>query len=284
MQRYFCLRFDVDTDVCLRTGMPNLLQLGRQTESRFTFFVTSGRAIARRLALARPFNAGVGDRHAIPKARLGAQDKLGRLELLRLLATNPRLLPRRGAIVRAALTDGHEIGLHGGRNHGLWQHRAHTWPTARLARELDHGTAALRAVTGERPRAFASPGWNSPPALPEVLAERGFDLLADEHGHPGDPYRLGDSDLIAVPTWLAGEPGGVGYLEWHRARETPTETILAEFRHCLDSGPALVCLYDHPFFAGIRELDLLERLLEVARASGRTIAPMGQAARALGAA
>lgn len=280
MERYFCLRFDIDTDLCLRSGVPNLLELGRRTGTRFTFFATPGRAVSRVLAIARLFGLRAAGPDARHRDRLGALQKLGAAELMRLVALNPRLMPRHAQVLRHAVSEGHEVGLHGGRNHGRWQARAQAWSRRRLARELDRGIAALHAA-GIYPAAFASPGWNSPPDLPALLAERGFTVVADEHGTAAGPRRLDDGDLVAVPTLLTGEPGGVGYLEWHRARGTPTDEIAARVRRHLDDGQALVCLYDHPFYAGIRELGLLERLLAEARAGGRSVAPLGPAARAI---
>lgn len=279
--RYFTLRFDVDTDVCLRKGVPNLLSLAKDTGASFTFFVSPGRAIDRSILLQRLCRRRSNAKTSQQKDRLRSRQKLATSDILRLLLHNPALLPAHSHIVRDALARNHEIGLHGGTNHGTWQSNAHNWPRERLASEVDHGMKILKAVTGATPRSFASPGWNSPPHLPTLLAARGFEVLADEHGEGGAFRRIDDSDLLAVPTQLAGEPGGVGYLEWHRARGTPTADVLDRLRRELDSDEPLVCLYDHPFYAGVHELDLTERILAAAYASGRQCVPLATATKAL---
>lgn len=279
--RYFCLRFDVDTPLCVRRGIPNLLRLAEKNQAQFTFFVTPGRSIARLATAANLLRRRRRDGGHSSRSHVGTWEKLGPLELGRLLALNPRLLPQGANMLRSAAAAGHEIGLHGGHNHALWQHGAHTWSELRLAREIDYGHTMLVKAMAKTPTSFASPGWNSPPELPSLLNQRGFEILADEHGAAGTPHRIPGTNIISSPTWLTGEPGGVGYIEWHRARGTPTETIVSEIRQYLDAGPDLVCLYDHPFFAGIRELYLLERILEAARASGRVPVPIDTAAKEL---
>ena len=281
--RFFCLRFDVDTPACLERGTEPLLRVAEQLNARFTFFINPGRAISRYDIAVESVRKGLPGRARKTRgaAKFSPRAKLGTRELSRLLLSNPRLIPGRSHIVRAIQAGGHEVGLHGGGNHGTWQRSAQTWHADLTASELDRGATALYNATGHQPRAFASPGWNTPPQLRPLLTERGFDILADSHGQPELPAPDPVSGLIEPPTWLAGEPGGVGFLEWQRAQGHTQRQILDATERYLDTSYPLVCLYDHPFFAGVQEAELIEQLLTAARRSGRQIVPLGIAARAL---
>jgi peptidoglycan/xylan/chitin deacetylase (PgdA/CDA1 family) len=268
MKRIVTFRFDVDTELCLREGVPRLLDLAERVGVRFTFFVNPGRAI-RRLDLFRPHwaqSSGVA-------AKLPALRKLGVLELAYLVAANPSALPRHASALHHASLGGHDLGLHGGRNHAAWAREARQWSPERLAEEVGFGLSRFREAGLDRPTMFASPGWNSPEVLPKILASRGFRVLADDHGLgkrrgvPGDP-------LARIPTAICGEPGGVGYLEHVRAHGYDDVTVRRDFRGRLEAEGTYACVYDHPFYAGRHDLERLEMLIEVAMGDGWEVAPM----------
>lgn len=275
MDRYLSLRFDVDTELCLREGVPRLLALGEELNCRFTFFVNPGRAIARDRLLAESF------RPRSPRQRapcLGALRKLGCAELAYLVCLNPRGLPRHASVVRRAWEAGHEIGLHGGRNHGLWQRDAQYWSVSRIHDEIRWGKAVLHQCGVSDLQSFASPGWNAPKELPDILEREGFSIWADVHGNEGKPYRIAEhTALTEVPTTLSGEPGGVGYLECCRASGDDEARIITRVLDALSGQHSFLCLYDHPFYAGRHELDTLRSIIEEARSTGWMLMPMRDA-------
>jgi len=72
--------------------------------------------------------------------------------------------------------------------------------------------------------------------------------------------------LLQIPTNILGD-GGVAYLENLRARNMNDNTILKDFSSKLDKQFFAV-LYDHPYYAGIQELPLLERMIDLVRSKG----------------
>lgn len=249
-----------------------MLELAQRKSVRFTFFVNPGRALYRP-GLVSTLIRGPAEAGARP-VKLGTREKLGGLEAARLLMRNEPLLPRYAPVIQRALSEGHEVGLHGGSNHSLWQRDAGHWSAQRLSREITHGMARLHETLGHRPTSFASPGWNAPALLPNCLASLGFTLVADRHGIPGEPSRHPDAPILDVPTWLAGEPGGVGYLEWHRAHRHDDVQITGALETHFASDQQFITLYDHPFFAGVQELPLLEKIIDQAKANDRRVVPM----------
>lgn len=291
MTKLFSVRFDVDTHRCARVGMPALSALGREMDAPFTFFVNMGKAVSRRTMLSRT------GRNPVPvAAKLTAREKLGLVGYLWAAIRNPAVGGGAPGVLHDALAAGHELGLHGGTNHALWQEGASGWDRTRLAAELDAGLSGLvAALDGVRPKGFASPGWTTHVDLAPLLAERGFTYLADTHG-PGPapegpedrsrqrtaspPATDGTPDALPdVRTHLTGEPGGVAYLEHLRALGLDDTRILDRFERDLTDAGDIAVMYDHPYFAGVRELPLLRRLVERARALGYDVVPMHVVAR-----
>ncbi|MEM7417389.1 MAG: polysaccharide deacetylase family protein [Gemmatimonadota bacterium] len=281
MAKLFSFRFDVDTHRCVREGMPALVRLGDRLGVPFTFFVNMGRAVSRR-GFVRGFLRSDGPSDVA--AKLSARTKLGSSGYLRAALLNPLVGAGSPDIIRSAIASGHEVGLHGGRNHAEWQSHAPDWASERVAAEVDAVLPRLHSLIGpERVVGFASPGWATPPALCEVLVERGFEYVADDHGPRADrisPAGAAVCGLRSVHTALTGEPGGVAYLEHLVALGMGNEAIVARFREELLAAGNQVVVYDHPYFAGLEALHLVEALVGEARDAGYEIVPVATIARA----
>lgn len=270
-----CFRFDVDTPCCLTAGVPALLDLAEELDVRFTFFVNPGRAVSLPSLL-----RGHGARESAPK--LSGRRKLGWRQYLYTALRNPPLgrLDRAGHIARA-VAGGHDVGLHGGRNHAQWQRRAHTWNEATVRDELDYGIRTLKDLGVDDITSFASPGWNTPPGLEHILPDYGIRVLADLHGPCCDAVvQAANEEVAHVPTNLLGEPGGVGYLEWRTAQRLDVEDVLGLFAEQFRIGDKdCYVVYDHPCFAGLEGLPLLRRLIEFCRACHFEITTVSELAR-----
>lgn len=278
MAKLFSVRFDVDTHRCVREGMPALARLGRDLGAPFTFFVNMGRAVSRATFIRRALGIGAGRRGDEVAAKLSARSKLGTGGYLYAALVNPAVGSGAADVVREAASLGHEIGLHGGRNHAVWQDRGSGWTRTRVESEIDAVLPELKALLdGKAPAGFASPGWATHPELPAVLAERGFAYLADLHGPaPGSPHAQANAGpLPIVRTQLTGEPGGVAYLEHLRAIGLTDAALEERFLRDLERSGDHVVVYDHPYFAGVRELATVSRMVELARGLGYDVVPLG---------
>ncbi len=275
--RTLCIRFDIDTPTCLREGVPRLLDLGERLGIRFTFFLSVGRAVSRRGALRRILTRS---RARTPRAAgFSSLRKLGAPAYAKLALLNPEIGRGSPGIVDR-LARASDLGLHGGRNHDTWQNGAHAWSPQRVERELDWALAWLRG-RGIRVVGFSSPGWTVPADLPRLLVERGFLFRADRYGarlKGGVEERPG---FLNLATNLAGEPGGVAYLEHMRARGLADADIRREFRTSLRAIGDYAVLYDHPCYAGLQAVGLLEGLVEVAREEGFELVTMSDMAARL---
>jgi peptidoglycan/xylan/chitin deacetylase (PgdA/CDA1 family) len=266
----FCFRFDVDTPRCIAAGVPNLLVLAREKGVRFTFFMNMGRAVAYRNLLRRGRRGGAG---AVTK--LTSVQKLGLADTLKTGLLNPLVGAAHRRVIRNVIGAGHEVGLHGGKNHATWQYGAHAWPTGRIEEEIAWGKNALEDISGNPVRAFSSPGWNGGPVVNGVLSRLGFRYSADLHGEDrGTIQTCAASRLAQISTDISGEPGGVGFLEWLAASGMDTQDSLGYLDARLGQRRFASILYDHPCYAGIRKLELLAALIDRVRQRGYEITTM----------
>lgn len=275
--KYCCFRFDADTHACVSRGVPRLVELGDQLDARFTFFVNMGRSFDPRITVAKAVTRLLqgGRRGSLP-----VSEKLGWRAALVAAVLNPKAGRSSPAALQAAVRSGHEIGLHGGRNHAWWERSAQSWSTERLNRDIEAGLRWLEECAVPPPRAFSSPAWNSPPALRRVLLAHGFRLLADICDPTWDGVETRDN-LVNVPTNITAEPASAGYLEIMRLRGWSQRRIAEDFRMQLNSKRRFAMVYDHPFFAGIHALDQVAELVEVAQDEGFCIETVSTATQAL---
>lgn len=272
--RTLCIRFDIDTPTCLNEGVPRLLDMTERLGIRCTYFLSVGRAVSRWGALERIVTRS---RARTPRAAgFSALQKLGAPRYAMLALLNPMIGRAAPALVER-LSRTSEVGLHGGRNHDTWQHGAHTWPRQRLEEELDWALDWLVAQ-GIQPSGFSSPGWNEPPGIVALLRARGFRYRADCYGARLRGGAEEAPGFFNLATNLVGEPGGVAYLEHMRARGLSDAEIRDAFRaRLLEIGDDAV-LYDHPYYAGLQGVGLLEDLVGVARDEGFELVTMAEMA------
>lgn len=260
--------------------MPRLLDLAESFDARFTFFVNPGRAFNQIISL-RKLLTRLLDKKPSGKKRNGfipAAVKLGLANSLTAILLNPRVAAAAPPILRVAGQDGHEIALHGGTNHATWERSAHTWSKEQLSIELAAGLATLQACGVGQPVSFASPGWNSPAPLAELLPELGLRILADSYDAGArSPEWLGP-DLVTVPTNVVASGSSAGYLEGMRARGADDAEIRADFRRQLASKERFAAVYEHPFYAALHELPLLSDLLRITADEGFAVRTIRDAA------
>jgi len=267
-RKFICFRFDVDTPLCILRGMPLLSKLGKNAGVPFTFFVNMGRSISIMESIrALLWQVRADDGDATPVRKFSAFHKLGMSWYARTLLFNPAVGSGNHAIIAEADAAGHEIGLHGGRNHSCWQRGAHRWDAGQVAREVAWGISRLQRAGVTKVRSFASPGWNAPASLPGVLKACNLSVSADRHDNRLEAVSF-DGSVRDVPTNFAGEPGGVGYIEHLRARGASNDYLLADFRLRLGACKRFAVVYDHPCFAGVREISMVTRMIATSRELG----------------
>jgi len=267
------VRLDIDTIVCMRPGVEGLLGLAREKGVRFTFFVNMGRAVSYASSIRKVIGAGRPKTHG-PVRKLPAREKLGLKGLLATLAFNPEVGNRYPQLLESVVNEGHDLGLHGGRNHGEWHHNAASWSEDKVREEIQWGISAMTKLGLPAPILFSSPGFTTPDGIAHILSELGFKVLADAHSGVGEAL-YADPEVLGFKhanTTLLGEPGAVGYIASVIAGAQPFSEVEKALKARLLRGDAI--LYDHPCLAGRGGVEQLSRIIDTWVGSGGEVVPL----------
>ena len=265
--KYFCFRFDVDTPKCLKEGVPNLIRLSKIMNVPFTFFINMGRGTSR-WSFIKNFLSLRSAPFIQTAKKLSNLKKLGFWNYFLMALINPKVGSSHPDIIKSLKKAGHEVGLHGGSNHGEWQNESQSWEKQKFIKEITPALDSLTKLLGEKPMGFSSPGWCGSNDLNMILESLNFRYVADAHGEKFTkitPFHK-DSKLLQIPTNILGD-GGIAYLENLRAKNLNDNAILKDFSIQLDKRFFAV-VYDHPCYAGTQELLMVEKMVDLAKSKG----------------
>lgn len=253
-------RFDIDTHKCIRSGVPRLLQLGQKYQVCFSFFLNMGRSISliesiKELCKKTPG----GERYDM----MSAQSKLGIKDYLEAAVLNPPLSCYKKQI-KAIYDSGSELGIHGSKNHALWHKHAGSWSEEKTDAEISWAIEKIKKVLPDyQLKGFASPGWVSPDGLEKVLEKYGFSYCADYRcQNKKDVIKMGNC-LPYIGVNMLGEPGGVAFFENCRVKGMDKNEIVAYVMEAVALNENTV-IYDHPYYAGMKEIDCIGEIIEKA--------------------
>ncbi len=268
--KYFCFRFDVDTHKCLRDGVPNLLKLADELNVKFTFFINFGQAIDHisfiKNKIRRSKDTNI--------KTISAFKKLGLKNSLQVVLFNPFIGKSYPNILRKILKSGNEIGLHGGKNHEAWLRHAKKWPVERTIDELHWGYKQLKnTIKKERIFGFASPGFNGSDDINKILSQLGFSYVSDTYSNKPIEKISSNYNFKNIPTNITGD-GGSGYIEHCRASGMNDTEILSDFKKKLQARNKLAIVYDHPYYAGTKSLNLVKEMIGEVKKMGYNIVTM----------
>jgi peptidoglycan/xylan/chitin deacetylase (PgdA/CDA1 family) len=249
-ERTFVMRWDVDHRVCVTDGLPRIRAVCRDFGVPNTFFVNMGRSTNLREWLGKGVarsRAKLADRDAVHLIKKTGWPRF----ILETALARPVGLSFVGTL-QALQEEGHELGLHGGMDHVVWSRRFHQLPEEDLRADIDESYGHFIRHFG-RPAGFSSPGFYSDERVMRQLDRLGFQYYGDAIG--GEPARaVADGRELrhwTIPVTLAG-PRTIPFLEYHGARGTPDDQVIAELHRHLD-GHDQVVLYGHPCYEGVRE-------------------------------
>lgn len=152
MERNLAVRFDIDTVTCASSGLDYVLSIGRRENIRFTLFFNLGRSIHYRSLLYKQFKP---DNQTVTK--LSASEKMPLKDIAKTLLLNPQLKIYVEGVTRA-FDEGHEIGIHGGRNHQAWASKSMRWSDDKLLKEVQWSLRHLgNILPNYTPCGFSSP-------------------------------------------------------------------------------------------------------------------------------
>jgi len=262
--KLFSFRWDIDHRACMTDGVPNIQSVCREFDVRHTFFVNMGRSTNLREWLGKGLKNSrkkLNDMEAINLVQ-----KIGWYRFaVETLLSRPVGRSFTGAL-QSLQSDGHELGLHGGSDHVVWSRRFSELPEDVIAEDVETTLAEFTNFFGA-PAGFTSPGFKSDQRIMKLVEQLGFEYHGDAIG--GAPHRTpanGQSySHWTVPVTICG-PRTIPYLEWHAARGTPENDVLAEFEGTLKTEQSAI-LYGHPCHEGL-DSNLLRKIFEIVLDNG----------------
>jgi peptidoglycan/xylan/chitin deacetylase (PgdA/CDA1 family) len=266
MDKRIALRFDIDSISCVKNGLAGLVALADCYAIPMTFFVTMGKAILRLNTLR---SMALGTKPFSPHTL----KRLGLKEALTTFAINPDVGITHAGVLAGLLDKGHELGLHGGKNHAWWQLHARTASQREIRDDLGWGYSAFVKHFGA-PAGFAAPGFAWSETTLACIDEKGFLYASDMDGPTPFRPRLGEKQFShwQVPVTVQG-PSHISLVEWAYMQKQSEQDFLAELSLKLSTGGPAV-LYGHPSFEGTMGIAYLSTAVEYLLNKGYTFTRM----------
>jgi undecaprenyl phosphate-alpha-L-ara4FN deformylase len=267
------IKIDVDTHEGLGLGVPRLLDLLERERIAASFYVSMG-----------PDNSG----RAIWRAfrNRGFLNKMFRTSAVSMYGLRTilsgTLLPARPialaypSIMREIRQHGFEVGVHG-YDHVRWQDKLDEIGEAGIRAELEDAFEVYRAIFGERPKAFAAPGWRTNAAAMRLLDEMGVEYRSDTRGSA--PYRCASDGHVfrapEIPTTLPTMDEVIGR-DGLRAPDALLRFYLDQFK-----PDSLNVHTIHAETEGMGHLDGFAALIRALKERGATFVQLGEIAARL---
>lgn len=194
-----------------------------------------------------------------PPPALPTLDKLGAVGVLETMLLNPRLGRRFRKTFNRLFETGHELGLHGGTDHALWQRALADLSDQQLDDLLRPAYESFTRDFG-KPPGFASPGFRYDDRVLRMTDSYGFEYGSDMSGERPFRPRVGGRELAhyQVPVNVAGADT-VPLVEQMLALGRGDEEIVGTAARAIRKRD-FALLYGHPFVEGVRA-DLIEHIV-----------------------
>ncbi len=200
MDRTIGIKVDVDTFAGMRSGVPVLLDIFRDSAIKASFFVPMGRdntgRTVKRVFTRKGFLKKTG--------RVGVVSTYGVKTLMYgLILPGPRIAQKNTGLIRKIVQEGHELGIHG-YDHVKWHDSIKHFDEERTRREIVKLLSVYREVTGTDARSFAAPGWMINPFVLKMFSEKGLVYSSDTRGElPFYPEMSAKKfPILQIPTTL----------------------------------------------------------------------------------
>ena len=261
----FSFRFDIDSLADIEIGVPKLIEMAKELDIRFTFFVNMGKSFNRKTIFSVKQSKRRFPRHARTLGRLGLW------RTLRTVLLNPDIGTFHKKYLFRLLDDGHELGLHGGMDHPLWQWKLDEMSKDDINRLIRPAYERFTSLFG-RPNGFSSPGFRYNSDVLKLIDDYGFKYASDMDGEM--PFIPEGFSSIQIPVNIKGADNS-SIMEYLLTQGFDDKYIVSA---CMDEifKRDMSVIYGHPAFEGRAEL--LRDVLINAKDGGYDIIPMNNLA------
>ena len=259
----FSFRFDIDSLADIEIGVPKLIEIGRRLDVRFTFFINMGKSFNWGMVLKK---RKTGSR-ACSGHHLSTVKRLGLWRTVRTVALNPNIGLSHKKTLFKLLDRGHELALHGGMDHPLWQWGLDELSMDEINRILKPAYNSFESLFG-KPKGFASPGFKSNISVLKLLDEYAFKYASDMKGET--PFVPEGFNHMQIPVNVIG-PYMLPLVEYLRESGVDDAAII---NRCIEKlhKKDIAVMYGHPAYES--SFNGLQALLVSIGDKGYSITPM----------
>lgn len=266
-------RFDIDGVGDIKAGVPKLLALANSLGVKFSFYVNMGKSFnwkvffeRRNLRKAKRFGSEINP----SVKRKDLLRKHGLIGVLQTVVQNPCIGIKYRSILSKAASSGHELGLHGGMDHMLWQYKLNSMSYDEIKGLLSPAYEKFVEFFG-KPYGFCCPGFSYNRDVLSLIDDFGFKYSGDMEGE--FPFRpvLEEKKFnhYQVPVNIVATPRAslinkLFYMGMNK------KEIVEEVLSKIEERNTAV-FYGHPSVEGIRALTILENIIKSALNSGYEI-------------
>jgi len=269
-------RVDIDTITDVTTGLISLKSIFDITGVRSSIYVNMGKSIDRIILLkgiGKTFK-NLSGANETATAKIGVLKKLGKKNFIRTILFNPRIGPKGRDILLEMAEKGHEISLHGGKNHAVWQRNGANKSPEWTSKEIEWGKTKFLKVFGFEPKGFTAPGFVEPPGFEIALQKHGFRYHSDTCAT--DAVRPFQKIITNIPVNIVGL-NTVPIIEYlvasGRTEKDIINQVLSEF-DAIEKQGGIPVMYGHPTVEGLLFGELLIQVFESLKNNGWSIIPL----------
>lgn len=265
------IQFDIDTLTCIEQGVPALLSWAECEEVKLSFYINLGKSIDRHYSITNVLKRSAHNSETTETpnsfpSKLSVTQKLGWKDVIRTLAFNPNIGLNNMKTLEDVVKNGHELGLHGGNNHALWQHALPSLTNEVVESSLYECKSILETNFG-RISGFCAPGFAYQERIFPLLSSLGFGYFVEPYYGPHTEITNSTAigfykGLVRVPVNVISDHT-VPYLE-NKFAQDPEHTLDDKEATKLISKPRFH-IYGHPCFEGMSGLPSLNNLVTKVR-------------------
>jgi len=277
MKREECIktlsfRFDIDGIGDIGIGLSRLLDIANSFDVRFSFYVNMGRSFNREVSFPGRDSGKTEQVNRVLKIK-NLLRRHGFIGVFRTVIENPCIGIKYEDILSKAASFGHELGLHGGMDHVLWQCKLNSMSYAEIEELLAPAYKKFSEFFG-KPYGFCSPGFNYNEHVLRLVDELGFLYVGDMEGEvPFRPIIDGKRyKHYQIPVNVIGENKSSLFsslffkgLSEEKMQERIVEEIMKR---------ETAVIYGHPSVEGKKGIGVLENVIKIIINEGYKIIPL----------
>lgn len=270
--KIFAFRFDIDHEYGLKKGVPNILDLAKKYDFKFSFYINMGKVFDLKEFIKMKKNTTSPDIR-----KISIRQKLGNFRLLKAMLINPNVGLSNINMLKRIKNEGHELGLHGGMNHMIWHRGLDNLSYDELEKDFLASYHPFKRLFGN-PDGFVSPGFKWNKNVLDLLDKFKIKYCSDiYYKEPFYPEYIGKKyKHMQIPLNVIGSPFTIPIIEWLYANGKSEDEIVRIVKdEILKNNVAI--LYGHPIFEGFKT-NILNEIFEFVKSEGYKVMTLNEIA------